>query len=96
MHLVDDGLRKRPTERRISLPIIRARVGNHAPERRGRVITGVPCSLPAATGGPGYAFPVRVEQHLCGVETKPPLGIERSGDAMSIDLALGDASVWMQ
>ena len=42
-------------------------------------------------GGPGYAFPVRVEQHLCGVETKPPLGIERSGDAISIDLALGDA-----
>jgi len=91
MHLVDDGLRKRPTERRIALPVIGARVDDHVPERRGRVVAGVSSCLPASAGRPSYAFPVRVEQHLVRVKTKAPDGIERSGDAIGIDLACGDA-----
>ena len=90
MHLVDDGLCERPPQRCIALPVVSAWVDHHAPQRGGGVVPRVPSSLPAATRRPGDAFPVRVEQQLVGVETKPPRRIERPGDAVAIDLARRD------
>ena len=91
MHLVDDRLGERPAQGCITLPVIAARVDHHAPQRQGHVVSRASSSLPAATRRPGYAFPVRVEQHFRRVEAQPSLGIKRSGNTIGIDLTRGDA-----
>jgi hypothetical protein len=90
MHLIDDRLGERPTERRIALPVVRVRVDDHVFESRGGTVAGVACSFPTATHGSGNAFPVWVEKYLVRVEAQPPFGIERSDDAIRIDLARSD------
>jgi len=91
MHLVNDRLRKGLTEKRIPLPVICARVDDHALQGRSGIVPRTPCGLAAASFRPGNAFPVWIEQYLVAVETQPPLGVERPGDPVSIDLTRSDA-----
>ena len=87
VHLVDHGLRKRPVERNIALPVIAAGIGDHA-LHRGRAIVARQRSVDAAVGlrhGDGLA--VWVQQHFGRVESQSPLRFERSECAIAIDLA---------
>jgi hypothetical protein len=86
MHLVDDRLRKGPAERRIPLPVIGAGVDDDALQRRSGIVPPMLGGLPAATCRPGNALAIRVEQYLVGIETQPSRGIERSSDAIGVDL----------
>src|SRR5947209_20239950 len=88
MHLVDDRLRKGPTERRVPLPVIGARVPDDALQRRSGIVPRMPCGFPAARVRPGDAFPIRIQQYLVRIETQPSRGIEQSGDAVGIDFAM--------
>src|SRR5215813_1911845 len=58
---------------------------------RRSIISTAPRRVPAATRRASNTLPIRVEQHLFRVEPEPALGIEGSGDTISIDLTRGYA-----
>src|SRR6516162_11610627 len=75
----------------MALPIIAARIDDHAPQRVGHIVPWLPCSSPVASRWSGNAFSVRVEQHIFWVEPEPALGIKGSGDTIGINLTHGYA-----
>ena len=91
MHLVDDRVSERPSQGRIVLPVVGGRINDHALQRRSGIVPWTMCGLPAAPGGPGNAFPIRVEQHLIGVETRSLRQVEGAVDTIGVDLARGDS-----
>jgi hypothetical protein len=89
MHLVDDGLCEGPTERRIALPVIRARIDDDALQDGGGVVSRLSRRLATATRRAGDAFPVGVQQDLVRVKAQPPRRIEGPRNAVAIELARG-------
>src|SRR5437868_11667087 len=66
-------------------------INDDALQRRSGIVPRTTCDLSAAPRGPGHAFPIRIEQYLIGVKTRPSRRIDRSGDPVGIDLARRDA-----
>ena len=93
MQLVNDGLGKGPLERQIAFPIVPVGIGDDAFHRHGGVVAGPRRSPAVVCLGHGHGKPVRVEQHLLGVEPKSAVRVERSRepDTRTPGLAEGPA-----
>ena len=74
VHLVDDGARGRQAQRCISLPIVNARIDDHALHRRCAVVAGALRSLAVIVLRNHHPSPIRIEQHLAGIEPQSSLG----------------------
>ena len=82
---------KGSAERLVALPVIRSDVRDNALQCCRDIVPRMPRSLPAARRRPGDAFPIRIEQYLARVKTQPSLRVERSGDAIGVELSRDDA-----
>ena len=74
VHLIDDGARGGPAQREVSLPVVRARIDDHALHRRRRVIAFPSRGLAVVVLRNDHAPAVRVQQDLGGVEPQPARG----------------------
>ena len=77
VHLVDDGPRGRPSQRRITFPIVRARIHHHALHRRRGVVAFSTGSVAAVVLRNNDAAAVRVEQDFGRIKPHPFGRIER-------------------
>ena len=87
VHLVDDGARRGPAQREVSLPVVRARIDDDALHRRRRVVAFASRGLAVVVLRDDHAPAVRVEQDLGGVEPQPALGVRRPFDPIAVDLS---------
>ena len=86
VHFVDHGLRKRPVQRNIALPVIAARIGDHA-LHRGRAVVARERSIDAAVAvWHDHSLPVRIQQNFARVESQSPLRFERPTSAIAVEL----------
>ena len=74
VHLVDDGARGGPAQREVSLPVVRARIDDHALHRRRGVVACPSRGLAVVALRDDHAPAVRVEQDLGGIEPQPARG----------------------
>jgi hypothetical protein len=87
MHLVHDGLRGRPAQRRVALPVVGGRIDHHALHRGRAVVTGLAGGSAIVASGDGDAAAIGVEEDLAGIEAHTARGIPRPRDAIAVDLA---------
>ena len=93
--LVDHGVRERPVQRPVALPVVRAEVNDHALHRAQVVVPSAvlagAAGRPAVAGRHGHAPPVRVQQDPVAVEAQPALGCPRAMGPEAVHLAGPDA-----
>ena len=87
VRLVHDCARGRPAQRRVPFPLVRVRVHHHALHRRGGVVTVLGSRSAPVAVRHDHAAPVRVEEHLLGVESQPARRVGRTLHAIAVDLA---------
>ena len=87
VHLVNDGPRGRPLQRRVAFPVVRGRIDHHALHRR-RGVVALPCARLAAVVSSGTTTPrpYGSSRTLAGSNRRPARRIERSLDAIAVDL----------
>ena len=87
VHLVDDGLRGRPAQRRVAFPVVGGRIDHHALHRGRAVVAGLAGGGATVAVGNRHAAAIRVEEDLGGIEAHALRGIPRPLDAIAVDLA---------
>ena len=87
VHLVDDGARGGPAQREVALPVVRARIDDHALHRRRGVVALPSRGLAVVVLRDDHAPAVRVEQDLGGIEPQPARGVRRPLDPVAVDLS---------
>ena len=90
VELVDHRLPPGALERRVPLPIVVARIGDHALHRRRGVVARSARGLAAVPVGHGDRQGVGVEQKLARVEAQAALGREGTVGSISVELARRD------
>jgi hypothetical protein len=78
MHFINDRLGEWPAKQRILLPVVTARIDNHALQCGGSVVARFLRYLPASSPGTGDAFAIGIEQEFVGVKTQSLLRIEET------------------
>src|SRR5271157_4166314 len=86
MHLVHDGLPRRPFEGRITFPIVGARIHHHTLHRCCSVVSWLADGLAAVVLRNNYAPTIRVEEDLGRIKSHAVRGIERPLCAITVDL----------
>ena len=87
MHLVDDGLRGGPPQRRVAFPVVGGRIDHDALHRGRGVVAGSLGGIAAVVFRNDNAAAIGVEKNLGGIEPQAAGGIERPFDAIAVDLA---------
>ena len=86
VQLVNDRPGGRPLQRRVALPIVGLWIDHHA-LHGGRGVVALPArSLAAVIFGDDHAAPIRIEEHLRGVEPQSARWIVRTLDAVGVEL----------
>ena len=86
MHLVDHGRGEGPAQWRITLPIVQVGVDYHALHRDRIVLPVLARRLARVPIGHDDRAPVRIEEHLGGIETQTACGIVRADGPIGVNL----------
>jgi hypothetical protein len=91
MHLIHDGLGRRPPQRGVAFPVVGGRIDHHALHRGRAIVAGLARRRPTVAVRDRHAATVGIEQDLVGVEAHAARGIERPLDAIAVQLACPQA-----
>src|SRR5438270_8772949 len=86
MHLVDHGRGEGPAQWRVTLPVVQVGVDYHALHCDRIVLPVLARRLARAPIGHDDRAPVRIEEHLGGIETQTACGIERADGPIPVNL----------
>ena len=86
VHLVHDGARGRPLERRIAFPVVSTRIDDHALHRRRGVVAFMAGGVATVVFRHNHATAVRVEEDFGGIKAHAVGRIERSLNAIAVEL----------
>ena len=86
VHLVNNSLRSRPLEWSVALPIVRMWIDDNALHRRPTIVAFQARRLAAVVLWNNNSTPIWVQQNLSGIETYAARRVERSLDAVAIQL----------
>src|SRR5580692_4661521 len=86
MHFVNDGSGCRPLERGVALPIVSVEIDHDALHGSRGVIAFQARRFAAVTSGNQDGAAIRVQEDLVGIVPHATCGIERSLDAVAVEL----------
>src|SRR5215813_5365644 len=87
MHLVDDGLRRGPIERRVALPVVSARINHNALHRLSSIVVLPARGISTVVGWKYHAKSIRVEEDFGWIEARSRLWVETAPHSVTINLA---------
>lgn len=87
MHLINDGLRRRPAQGLVSFPVVGGGIDHHALHCHGGVVTRLGGRLAVIVRWNHHPAAIRIQQHLCRVKAHSPGRIGRPVHTVGIELA---------